>query len=109
MDIRAGKIWAYDIQPDDNLTNKMLRCELGSDGMALDTEGNLYLTGKGVIAFNPSVNKSRTLPFQKPGLPTLVLAEKISNPVYYGRQMALLHQTEIPRDKLSQVMLRRSL
>ncbi len=53
-DIRAGKTWAYDIQPDGNLTNKMLRCELGSDGMTLDTEGNLYLTGKGVIVFDPS-------------------------------------------------------
>lgn len=53
-DIRAGKTWAYDIQPDGSLTNKTLRCELGSDGMTLDTEGNLYLTGKGVIVFDPS-------------------------------------------------------
>jgi gluconolactonase len=32
----------------------MLRCALGSDGMTLDTEGNLYLTGKGVIVFDPT-------------------------------------------------------
>ena len=51
-DIRAGKTWAYDIQPDGTLGNKRLRCKLGSDGMTLDTEGNLYLTGKGVIAFD---------------------------------------------------------
>lgn len=51
-DIRARKTWAYDIQPDGSLTNKTLRCELGSDGMTLDTEGNLYLTGKGVIVFD---------------------------------------------------------
>jgi len=53
-DIRARKTWAYDILPDGNLTNKTLRCELGSDGMTLDTEGNLYLTGRGVIVFNPA-------------------------------------------------------
>lgn len=53
-DIRASKTWAYDIQPDGSLTNKTLRCELGSDGMTLDTEGNLYLTGKGVIVFAPN-------------------------------------------------------
>ena len=53
-DIRANKTWAYDIQPDGSLTNKTLRCELGSDGMTLDEQGNLYLTGKGVIVFAPN-------------------------------------------------------
>jgi gluconolactonase len=52
-DIRARKTWAYEIQPDGSLINKTLRCELGSDGMTLDTEGNLYLTGRGVIVFAP--------------------------------------------------------
>lgn len=51
-DIRARKTYAFDILPDGSLTNKTLRCELGSDGMTLDTEGNLYLTGKGVIVFD---------------------------------------------------------
>jgi gluconolactonase len=51
-DIRAGKTWAYDILPDGRLTNKRLRCELGSDGMTLDVEENLYLTGKGVTVFD---------------------------------------------------------
>jgi len=53
-DIRARKTWAYDIREDGSLTNKTLRCELGSDGMTLDTEENLYLTGRGVIVFDPS-------------------------------------------------------
>ena len=53
-DIKAGKTYAYDIQPDGTLANKRLRCKLGSDGMTLDTEGNLYLTGNGVIVFDPS-------------------------------------------------------
>jgi gluconolactonase len=51
-DIRANKTWVYDILPDGNLANKRLHCELGSDGMTLDTEGNLYLTGKGVTVFD---------------------------------------------------------
>jgi gluconolactonase len=53
-DIKAGKTYSYDIEPDGALTNKRLRCKLGSDGMTLDTEGNLYLTGNGVIVFDPS-------------------------------------------------------
>lgn len=53
-DIRARKTYAFDIQPAGALTRKRLRCELGSDGMTLDTEGNLYLTGRGVTVFDPS-------------------------------------------------------
>lgn len=51
-DIDANKTYVYDIQGDGKLTNKKLFCNLGSDGMALDNLGNLYLTGKGVTVFN---------------------------------------------------------
>lgn len=51
-DIGARKTYRYDIQPDGSLLGKKLFCEMGSDGMTLDAEGNLYLTGKGVTAFN---------------------------------------------------------
>lgn len=51
-DIGASKTYAYDIQPDGLLTNKRLFCALGSDGMTLDNEGNVYLTGNGVMVFN---------------------------------------------------------
>jgi Gluconolactonase len=61
-DIRARKTWAYDIQPDGELTNKQLRCNMGSDGMTLDTEGNLYLTGRGVTVFDPSGKEIERIP-----------------------------------------------
>jgi gluconolactonase len=61
-DIRASKTYAYDIQPDGSLTNKRLRCELGSDGMTLDAAGNLYLTGKGVTVFDPNGKKIVNIP-----------------------------------------------
>ena len=56
-DIRAGRTYGFDIQPDGTLTNRRLRCELGSDGMTLDTEGNLYLTGQGVSVFDTNGKK----------------------------------------------------
>ena len=51
---RQGWPWVFryrhdEIQPDGSLTNKQLRCEAGSDGMTLDAEGNLYLTGNGGV------------------------------------------------------------
>ena len=51
-DIRAAQTWRYDIQPDGSLTNKTFFCALGSDGMTIDAEGNVYLTGKGVTVFD---------------------------------------------------------
>jgi gluconolactonase len=53
-DIRVGQTWRYDIQPDGTLTNKTFFCGLGSDGMTIDAEGNLYLTGHGVTVFDRS-------------------------------------------------------
>ncbi len=51
-DIEDGKTWAFNIEPDGSLSGKRLFCNLGSDGMTLDEQGNLYLTGKGVTVFD---------------------------------------------------------
>jgi gluconolactonase len=51
-DIGGNKTYAYDIQEDGTLKNKRLFCSLGSDGMTIDSEGNVYLTGKGVTVFD---------------------------------------------------------
>ena len=51
-DIRDKKTYRYDIQPDGSLKNKKLLFAAGSDGMTLDDEGNIYITGKGVTVFD---------------------------------------------------------
>ncbi len=51
-DIGAGKTYRYRIARDRSLADKKLFCEMGSDGMTLDSEGNVYLTGKGVTVFD---------------------------------------------------------
>jgi gluconolactonase len=51
-DIRGNKTYRFEIRGDGSLANQRLFCELGSDGMTLDREGNLYLTGRGVTVFN---------------------------------------------------------
>lgn len=61
-DIGAQKTYAYDIQPDGALANKKLFCSLGSDGMTIDSDGNVYLTGKGVIVFDKTGKKIETIP-----------------------------------------------
>ncbi len=61
-DIRAKKTYAYDIQADGSLQAKRLFCEMGSDGMTIDVEGNVYLTGKGVTVFDAEGRKIAEIP-----------------------------------------------
>ncbi|MEM7374874.1 MAG: SMP-30/gluconolactonase/LRE family protein [Bacteroidota bacterium] len=61
-DINDGKTYKYQIQADGSLTNKTLHVNMGSDGMTLDSKGNLYLTGKGVTVVNPKGEKIAHIP-----------------------------------------------
>lgn len=51
-DIRGRKTYQYAIKDNGSLSEGQLFTELGSDGMTIDNQGNLYLTGKGVTVFN---------------------------------------------------------
>ena len=51
-DIGAGRIHTYQIEADGSLSQKRLHCEARSDGMTLDTDGNLYTTSSGVLIFD---------------------------------------------------------
>ena len=53
-DIGAGKTYRYRLLENGGVSEKRLFCELGSDGMTIDDQGNVYLTGKGVTVFNPA-------------------------------------------------------
>jgi gluconolactonase len=61
-DIGGQKTYRYDIQGDGTLANKTLFCEMGSDGMTIDSEGNVYLSGKGVTVFNRAGKKIEQIP-----------------------------------------------
>jgi len=61
-DIGARKTYRYQINPDATLSEKTLFCSMGSDGMTIDTEGNVYLTGRGVTVFNPEGQQIDQIP-----------------------------------------------
>jgi gluconolactonase len=52
-----GKTYQYDVSPNGSLSGKTLAADLGSDGMTLDNEGNLFLTGDGVAVFDGTGNQ----------------------------------------------------
>jgi gluconolactonase len=51
-DIGGNKTWSFTINKDGSLSDKKLFCEKGSDGMTIDSKGNIYITGKGVTIFD---------------------------------------------------------
>jgi gluconolactonase len=61
-DIQGRKTWSYSINPDGTLADKKLFCEMGSDGLTIDTDGNLYLVGRGVTVFDKSGKKIGNIP-----------------------------------------------
>jgi len=53
-DIGANKTYRYRLGAEGKLLDKQLFVEQGSDGMTLDEQGNVYLTGKGVTIYSPA-------------------------------------------------------
>ena len=56
-DIGGNKTYKYKIEKNGMLSNRQLFAEMGSDGITIDKQGNLYLTGNGVTVFNKNGKK----------------------------------------------------
>ena len=83
-DIDAGKTYVYDILGEGKLSEKKLFCEMGSDGMTMDHQGNVYLTGKGVTIFDKKGKKLRNIPIPE---------EWTSNVTFGGKDFSTLFIT----------------
>ena len=64
-DIGDSKTYSYTINEDGTLSGKQLFAELGSDGMTIDDQGNVYLTGRGVTVFNKNGDQIEHIPVQQ--------------------------------------------
>ncbi len=73
-DIQGNKTYKYTITSDGKLVDKTLFCDLGSDGMTLDKQGNVYLTGKGVTIFSPAGVKIAHIDINEPWTANLCFA-----------------------------------
>ncbi|HTI89898.1 MAG TPA: SMP-30/gluconolactonase/LRE family protein [Puia sp.] len=61
-DLGGGKTYKYRIGADGKLSDRVLFCGKGSDGMTLDEQGNVYLTGNGVTVYNTAGRKVAYIP-----------------------------------------------
>ncbi|MBN2377600.1 MAG: SMP-30/gluconolactonase/LRE family protein [Sedimentisphaerales bacterium] len=57
----ANKTYSYTIKSDGTLSNKQLFAAEGSDGMTIDSEGNIYLTGEVVSVYDFKGNILETI------------------------------------------------
>ncbi|MAI34959.1 MAG: gluconolactonase [Planctomycetaceae bacterium TMED240] len=64
-DIGDGKTYRYQIDESGQLTDRTLFCAMGSDGMTMDEQRNLYLTGRGVTIFNRDGKKLENIAVPK--------------------------------------------
>lgn len=53
-DMAANKTYRYKINADASLSNREVILNQNSDGMTLDSNGNIYVTGKGVNIYKPT-------------------------------------------------------
>ena len=58
----AKRTYSFSINEDGSLSNRTLFADMGSDGMTIDNQGNVYLTGDGVIVFNANGEKIKHIP-----------------------------------------------
>jgi gluconolactonase len=61
-DMGVWKTYRYNINKDGRLSNKTLFANEASDGMTIDDQGNIYLTGNGVTVFNSDGKKILNIP-----------------------------------------------
>ncbi len=65
-DIDSGKTYRFDIAIDGTLLNGKAIIDQGSDGMTIDNQGNLYLTGVGVTVYNSDGQKIHHIDIDEP-------------------------------------------
>jgi gluconolactonase len=88
-DIKANKTFKYIIASDGSLTDKQLVIEQGSDGMTLDSKGNIYLTGKGVTIYSPAGTKIAHITIDEPWTGNLCFGGKNKDELFITASTAI--------------------
>ena len=78
-DVRARKTYRYAISTDGRLKDRQLFVEQGSDGMAIDNKGNIYLTGNGVTVYNSEGKKIEQIVLPSRGTTNMCFGGKNKN------------------------------
>lgn len=83
-DIGDNKTYKYTILSDGSLSERTLFVNKGSDGMTIDTKGNVYTTGKDIVVFDRTGQQIAHIPVPEP---------KTTNLSFYGKNRGKLFIT----------------
>ncbi|TWU45106.1 Gluconolactonase precursor [Novipirellula aureliae] len=84
----ADRTYRYAIQTDGLLADKSVFAEIGADGMAIDSRGNVYLASQQIVVFN-SLGK-QTGSFPTPEQPTNVCLTKDESELFVTARSMIL-------------------
>ena len=88
-DIGANKTYVFDIADNGDLIKKRLFVEQGSDGMTLDSKGNVYLTGKGVTIYDQQGTKVQHIAIPKDWTANVTFGGKDRKTLFITAQQAV--------------------
>ncbi|HSU57917.1 MAG TPA: SMP-30/gluconolactonase/LRE family protein [Bryobacteraceae bacterium] len=88
-DIEGNKTYTYSINADGTLSGKRVFVDMGSDGMTIDDEGDVYLVGKGVTVFNSSGEKIDAIAVPKPWTANITFGGKDRSTLFITASDAL--------------------
>lgn len=88
-DAGASKIYRFTIQKDGSLTNRVLFANQRSDGMTIDNQGNVYLTGNGVTVYDPKGNKIAHVNIPEPWTANICFAGKKKDTLFITASTAI--------------------
>jgi Gluconolactonase len=81
-DIKGNKTYRYTIERDGRLSNGQLFVNMGSDGMTIDNQDNVYLTGRGVTVFNSQGQQIAHIPIPEKWTANVAFGGKKKNKLF---------------------------
>ncbi|MCP4785280.1 MAG: hypothetical protein GY903_27830 [Fuerstiella sp.] len=84
----AGRTYRYAIQPDGSIADKTVFAEIGADGLALDSRGNLYLAAQEIVVL--SARGEQIGSFQIPEQPSNVCLMKNESELFVTARRLIL-------------------
>jgi gluconolactonase len=88
-DIAGNKTYRFTIQPDGSLKDKEVFVNQGSDGLTIDGNGNLYLTGKGITIYNPQGVKIGYIAINEPWCSNVCFGGRRDNELFITASTAV--------------------
>jgi gluconolactonase len=98
-------VTCYAVSKKGKLGKKLFTIDEGSDGMAVDVKGNIYLTHGHVQVYDKDGKKIETIESPTKASQCLLWWERLQNPFYHGKKWSLQRKAYTTRSCLTSIIL----